>query len=225
LLVHDNGHDAIQSLDGDNNIHNFRLEQSWLYNERRHPSSGQSFNYCTHTDGIQIFDGGIISGIEISESIIGPGFTQNLLFGQSLNDNGSWADVQDVVLRDVVLTKAADNNVMSYRNTNPSNWLLDHVTLDCFGTESHCLKIENSNHIIRNSIVVNGLITFPDGLDNFSGNCQWNTEGVDIGEETDPLFVDVSLDSVFSLDDYAVSPDSACQGSRITSAEQLLSLE
>jgi hypothetical protein len=225
MLIHDNGQDAIQSLNGDNQIHNFRLEQSWLYNERRHPSSGQSFNYCTHTDGIQIYDGGVVSGIEIHESIIGPGFTQNILFGQTLNDNGSWADVQDVVFQDVVFSKAADNNVISYRDSHPSNWYLDHVTLDCLGTESHCLKIYNSNHTVQNSIVVNGLITFPDGLDNQSGNCQWNTHGYEIGQETDPLFENVSSESVFSLDNYLVSPQSPCQGSRIGSAEQLLAME
>lgn len=225
MIIHDNGQDAIQSLHGDNNIHNFRLEQSWLYNERQHPSSGQSSNYCTHTDGIQIYDGGVVSGITVSESIIGPGFTQNLLLGQTMNENGSWADVQDVVLQDSVFAKAADNNVLSYRDSNPSNWLLDHVTIDCLRTESHCLKIENSNHTVQNSIIVNGLITFPEEIDNFSGNCQWNTQGDVIGEEVDPMFANVSPDNVFSLDNYAVSPDSPCQGSRIGSAEQLLAMD
>jgi hypothetical protein len=224
VIIHDNGQDAFQSMSGDNHIRNFRLEQSWLFNARRHPSVNESANFCTHTDGLQIFDGGMVSDISFTESIIGPGFTQNVILGQTRNENGSWADVQNVTFQDVVFTKAADNNVVGYRDTNPGNWLLDHVTIDCLETKSHCLRIPNSNHTIRDSIVINGLITFPDGLATYSGNCQWQTEGFDIGEEVDPLFVNVSLTDVFALDNYAVSSDSPCQGSRMSSVEQLLSL-
>jgi hypothetical protein len=224
MLIHDNGQDAIQSLSGENKIHNFRLEQSWLYNERRHPTVNESANYCTHTDGLQIFDGGDISGITFVESIIGPGFTQNVLLGQTPDDE-NWANVSDVLFQDVVFSKAADNNVVAYRDSDPSNWVLDHVTIDCLETKSHCLRIQNSNHEVRDSIVINGLITFPDGLDNYSGNCMWNARGFEIGEETDPMFANVSPDSVFSLDNYAVDPESGCEGSRMTSAEQLLALE
>jgi hypothetical protein len=53
----------------------------------------------------------------------------------------------------------------------------------------------------------------------------WNARGFEIGEETDPMFANVSLDSVFSLDNYAVDPESDCEGSRMSSAEQLLALE
>jgi hypothetical protein len=224
VIIHDNGHDAFQSLDGDNNIQNFRLEQSWLHNSRVHPNVDESFNYCTHTDGMQIYDGGLISGIGIYESIIGPGFTQNLLLGQTRNDEGSWADIENVTLQDVVFTKAADNNVIAYRDSNPANWLLDHVTIDCLATKSHCLRIQNSNHQVQNSIVINGLITFPDGLGSYSGNCMWNARGFEIGEEADPLFEDVSDSDVFSLDNYTPASNSPCQGSRMTSVEQLLSL-
>ena len=38
----DNGQDAFQSLWGDNNLANFKLEQSWLYNGRRHPKIDES---------------------------------------------------------------------------------------------------------------------------------------------------------------------------------------
>jgi hypothetical protein len=224
MLIHDNGQDAIQSLSGENKIHNFRLEQSWLYNERRHPTVNESANFCTHTDGLQIFDGGDISGITFVESIIGPGFTQNVLLGQTPDDE-NWANVHDVLFQDVVFSKAADNNVVAYRDSDPSNWTLERVTIDCLETKSHCLRIQNSNHAVRDSIVINGLITFPDGLDSFSGNCMWNARGFEIGEDTDPMFANVSLDSVFSLDNYAVDPESDCEGSRMASAEQLLALE
>jgi hypothetical protein len=224
VIIHDNGQDAIQSLDGDNQISNFRLEQSWLYNGRRHPEVNESANWCTHTDGIQLYDGGEIAGITITESIIGPGFTQGVLLGQDRTDNGSWAEVSNVTFRDVLFMKAADNNVIGYRDTDASNWVLDRVTIDCVETKSHCIRIENSNHTLQNSIIINGLITFPNDLDTYSGNCQWNTEGFDIGEEVDPQFANVTED-MFSLDDYTPAQDSPCEGSRIGSVEALMALD
>jgi hypothetical protein len=218
IIVHDNGQDAIQSLHGDNHIANFRLEQSWLYNEREHPTAGESANYCTHTDGIQIYDGGVVSGITITDSIIGPGFTQNLMMGQSRNDNGSWASVQDVVLRDVLLARAEDNNVMSYRDTDPEQWYLDHVTIHCPDTKSHCLKILNESHTIINSVVVDGLITLEDDL-SLRNNCYWNTRGTRIGEETELEFADVENM------DYTLVTGSNCAGTRVTSIEQLFNME
>lgn len=224
VIIHDNGQDAIQSLDGENHIHNFLLEQSWLYNGRKHPEVNESANYCTHTDGIQLYDGGEISDITITESFFGPGFTQNILFGQDRTDSGSWAAVSNVTIRDVVFSKSADNGVIGYRDTDANNWLLDHVTIDCLETKSHCIRIENSNHEIRDSIIINGKITFPDGLDSYSGNCLWNTEGNEIGDIVDPQFANVT-DDMFSLDDYTPADDSPCQGSRIGSVEQLMSLD
>ncbi len=223
MVIHDNGQDAIQSLSGNNNISNFRLEQSWLYNGRQHPTVNESANYCTHTDGIQVYAGGTISGISITESVIGPGFTQNVILGQTPNENGSQAVVNDVVFRDVLFTKGADNNVLGYRETDSHNWLLDRVTIHCPNTKSHCLHIQNSDHRVVDSIVVDGQITFFDDLDNFDGNCVWNTTGFSLGREVDPNFARVS-DASFSIDDYTVDPDSACIGSRITSVQQLYDL-
>lgn len=225
-IVHDNGQDAFQSLSGENNLQNFRLEQSWLYNGREHPSvPGKSANYCTHTDGIQIYAGGVVRGITLVESIIGPGFTQGIILGQVETDSGSWADVHDVTLRDVVFTKPTDNGIMAYRDTNPENWVLDHVTVYCPNTDSHCLKIDNDSHHVTNSVIVDGLVTFPDGLKMFENNCLWKARGFDLGTEKDPGFAEVSKDDSFSLDDYSVDPDSNCHGSRMASVEQLLSLK
>jgi hypothetical protein len=222
-IIHDNGHDAIQSLFDMNNINNFRLEQSWLYNGRMHPTSGESWNWCTHTDGIQIFDGGVISGITITETIIGPGFTQGVMLGQTMTSNGDWAEVDNVVMRDVLFAKAEDNNIMGYRNTDSDNWDLERVTAYCPTTNTHCLHIQQNNHRVVNSIFVDGLITFPQGISNYSGNCQYLTGGLTIGTVTDPRFASVSATNVLSNDDYRVTA-SGCTGSRITSVSQLLNL-
>jgi hypothetical protein len=223
MIIHDNGADAFQSLYGDNNISNFRLQRSWLYNGRRHPSVNESFNYCTHTDGIQLYDGGVIRGITVTESYFGPGFTQNVILGQTLNSNGSWADVQNVTFRDVVFSRGADNGAMGYRDTESSNWLLERVTIDCTGTKYNCLRLNNSNHNVRYSIVYNGLIDFPEGLANMSGNCTWNTRGLDIGRETTLSFSSASSSDMFFMANYTISTTN-CTGSRVRSVSQLLGM-
>jgi hypothetical protein len=222
-IIHDNGADAFQSMWDDNNISNFRLEQSWLYNSRRHPSVNESFNYCTHSDGIQLYDGGLISGITVTETIFGPGFTQNLMFGEPLNSSGSWADIQNVTFRDVIFSRGADNGVHNKHNTNSSNWVLDRVTIDCVGTKYNCLHIDNSNHTVRNSVIVYGYIWLHDGLNTYSGNCTWNTTGFALGQSVNPSFVSFHSTDMFALNDYTVRA-SGCTGSRITSVNQLLSM-
>jgi hypothetical protein len=222
-IIHDNGSDSFQSMWDNNNIANFRLEQSWLYNGRRHPNVNESFNWCTHTDGIQIYDGGVVSGITITETFIGPGFTQGTMLGQTLNSNGSWADVQNVTFRDVVFSRGADNGAHAKHGSNPRNWVLERVTIDCVGTKYNCLDIDNSNHTIRDSVIVHGYIWFPDGLDNYSGNCTWNTSGFAIGQVTNPSFASFNSTDMFALNDYTVSA-SGCTGSRLTSVNQLLSM-
>jgi hypothetical protein len=222
-IIHDNGADAFQSLYGDNNIANFRLQESWLYNGRVHPTVNESFNYCTHTDGIQLYDGGVISGITVTETFFGPGFTQNVILGQTTTSNGSWAEVHNVTFRDVVFSRGADNGVLGYRNTESANWLLERVTIDCTGTKYNCLRINNTNHTVRYSIIYNGLIDFPDGMPSYSANCLWNTRGDDIGTERNPGFASTmtSSTSMFLMANYSVS-SSSCTGSRLTSVSQLL---
>jgi hypothetical protein len=225
VIVHDNGQDAFQSLGRENNIANFRLEQSWLYNGRKHPTVNKSANYCSHTDGIQIYDGGQISGVTVVESVIGPGFSQGVILGQTMTVNGSQADVQNVTLRDVLFTRASESNILGYQDTQTHNWLVERVTAYCPDTQWHCLRIGNSDHTVVDSIVVGGLITFPDGLDSFAGNCIWDTSGFELGARIDPHFAYVSDTDLFFLDDFTVSPESPCQGSRITSVKALFELE
>lgn len=227
VIVHDNGQDSFQGSHEPNNLHNFTLEESWLYNGRQHPTlPGEPFNNCTHPDGIQIFGGGVIIGITVRYSIIGPGFMQNLILGQTVTDTGVWAAVQDVILEDVLLVKANGNNVLGYTNTNSQNWQLNRLTVHCPNTPGQCLQIYNANHSVTNSIFVGGRINLPDGLYNYGGNCLWNmiSSSVPLGIIANPEFVAVSDSDPFSLDDYSLRPDSPCRhaGSRLTSVSQLL---
>lgn len=225
LIVHDNGEDAVQSLWGQNELGNITITRSWLYNKRQHPTvKGESFNYCTHTDGFQIYDGGLISGITIEESVIGPGFTNGVILGQTLVGGNTWADVQNVTFRNVIFSKAAENGIYGYTKTNSQNWVLDQVTLDCSNTKYNCIKIDNSRHSVQNSIIYGSKIDFRDGLDRYENNCQWGTNGFAIGQTADPLFRTLSANDPFALADYTLPANSPCRGkgASITSAQNLL---
>jgi hypothetical protein len=209
LIVHDNGQDAFQSGGGNEN---FTLRQSWLHNARRHPTVDESFNYCSHTDGLQIYNGGQQRGFLIEETIIGPGFTNGLILGSVSQSQQTYAVIDHVTLRDVLLTKAADNNILSYPNTNPEGWILDHVTLDCSNTKYECLYLSGSDHRVTDSIFWGGKILLPDHKVELKDNCQWNTTGANVGHEADPLFEDVDINEPFSLDNYALMPETPCEG-------------
>lgn len=224
-IIYDNGQDAIQSLWHDNNLKNFRMNYTWLHNSRRHPSVDQAFNYCTHTDGIQIYDGGIIEDITIENSIVGPGFTQPLIMGQARASNGAWADVQNVLIRDTIITKATDNAVYGYRNSNSRNWHLERVTLDCATTTGQCLYLMNRDHTVSNSVLYKGRVIFPNGMINqVYNNCAYQNIEFQLGKNADPRFAQISDSDRFALDDYAIPSSSECAGlgSRITSVQQLL---
>jgi hypothetical protein len=123
LLIHDNGQDAIQS-NGDN-VRNITIRESWLYNARQHPTVDQSYNWCTHSDALQIHNGGIVEGITIEDTVLGPGFTNTLLLGETE------VDVNNVTLRHVLILKGADNNISAHSSATPSvhSWTLENVTV------------------------------------------------------------------------------------------------
>ncbi len=223
-IIHDNGQDAIQSIWDDNNISNFRINQSWLYNGRRHLTVDESWNYCTHTDGLQIYDGGYISGVTVENSVVGPGFTNGLILGQTRTDNGAQADVHNVTIRNTLLTKAADNGLFGYEGSNTHNWTLDHVTMHCPKTKWHCITLDNPSHSVTNSIIVGSRLTFEQGLNTYQNNCIWQTAGLELGENRNPQFANVSDSDHFSLDNYKLKANSPCQGrgSNITSVNALL---
>lgn len=225
MLIHDNGQDAIQSMSGDNSIADFTLSRSWLYNSRQHPTTNEAFNHCRHPDGIQIYDGGVVSGVTIDSSVIGPGFTQGVILGQTDNDEGSQATVNDVTIRDTLFTKAKGINIAGYPDLKSRNWVIDHVTSYCLeGYTGVCLWLEGTNHTVTNSIFSGSQLVLPDGLATSSGNCQWRSEGFELGLEADPRFTAVNKTDPFSLDDYALLPGSPCagKGSGITSVDQLM---
>ncbi len=220
-VIYDNGQDAIQS----EGLNNFVLRRSWLYNSRAHPSlPTEAWNYCTHTDGLQIYDGGTVENILIEQSVIGPGHTNGLILGQTYNGRGVNAVVNNVTLRDVILTKAADNGLLAYPNTKVKNWVLDGVTFYCENTKYHCVYIEGSGHQIRNSIFDGARLTFPDAKPSVTNNCQWNTEGAILGEVLDPNFKAVVATDFFATDEDFESLNCPLSGANLSSKSQLQAL-
>lgn len=219
-LIHDNGQDAIQS-DGDG-VSNFTVRQSWFYNGRKHPSVNESFNYCSHSDAVQIFDGGVVRGVTIEDSIMGPGFTNTLLLGDRN------VDVVDVLIRNVLFLKGAENNISAHSSatTSVKNWRIENVTVHAPNTVYNSIYYKGSELHIRDSIFVGSQINIPNTTPNVSNNCQWQTTGKDIGVETQIQFASATTNP-FDLGTYSVtSGGQACPGAgaTITSVEQLMAL-
>ena len=232
-IIYDNGQDAFQSSHGDNGIENFTIRQSWLHNSRRHPSVDEAFNWCRHTDAVQIHDGGTHTGFLFEESVFGPGFTNTVNMGERGSGGGAIRAVtHDVTFRNMLLTKAADNNILSHPRTDekPQRWVIDHVTSHCPKTKGHCLYLEGFNHTITNSIFVGANITLKDGLRTYGDNCLWGIKNLrqafPLGATIQPHFVNVNEGDHFSQDDYALDAGSPCAGigSSIRSVAQLLAL-
>jgi hypothetical protein len=221
VLIHDNGQDAFQAGWG---VWNFTLRNSWLYNSREHPTlPGQAFNYCTHTDGLQIYDGGLQGPVVIEDSILGPSFTQGVIIGNK-------ATVNNVVIRNTLFVGSENAGIIISDGGQSSTWTLEHVTIVQDAThESWSLKLNGSDHRIRDSILWGG----PWGIGAFdlseaSGNYHWQTpDEYDAAEEVDPIFVDGDYSLVQGKDfadfDFTVQNPAIPlgTGSSITSVKKL----
>lgn len=218
MIIHDNGQDAIQS--NGTNVSNFTIRESWLYNGREHPDLDQSYNWCTHSDALQIYDGGVVSGITVEDSILGPGFTNTLLLGDRT------VNVNDVTLSNVLMLKAAENGISAHSSatTDVRNWSIRNITVYSPNTAYNAITYKGTELTITDSIFVGSHVNIPNTTPSVRGNCQWQTTGVAIGTEADPQFVNAVPDA-FSNGDYDTHAGSCRgKGATITSVDQLLSL-
>lgn len=222
VIIHDNGQDAFQAGRG---VWNFTLRYSWLYNSRPHPEKpGLPFNYCSHTDGIQVYDGGLQGPMLIENSIIGPSFTQGIIIG-------SKATVNDAVIRNSLFVGSENAGLIISDGGVSSNWTLENITIvqDTAG-ERWNLKLNGKGHHLIDSVFYGGAW----GLGVFEqaeavGNIRWLTPDMyAIAVEIDPMFVDGEYgltegpdfaDFDFSVQNPAVPTGT---GSAITSVRQLL---
>ncbi len=191
VIIHDNGQDAFQAGWG---VWNFTLRNSWLYNSREHPvERGKAFNYCSHTDGIQIYDGGVQGPVVVEDSIIGPSFTQGIIISNT-------AIVDNVVIRNTLFVGSDNAGIIISDGGQSSNWTLQNVTIvqDAADDRSWSVKLNGNGHRIRDSIFWGG--PWGIGVFNWSeavGNFNWLTpDEYDVAVEMDPMFVDNSFSLV-----------------------------
>ncbi|MEW6030135.1 MAG: right-handed parallel beta-helix repeat-containing protein [Chloroflexota bacterium] len=223
VIIHDNGQDAFQVGWG---VWNFTLRNSWLYNSREHPvERGKAFNYCSHTDGIQIYGGGVQGPVVIEDSIIGPSFTQGIIISSTVI-------VDNVVIKNTLFVGSDNAGIIISDEGQTSNWTLQNVTIvqDASDDRSWSVKLNGNGHRIRDSIFWGG--PWGIGVFNWSeavGNFNWSTpDEYDVAVEMDPMFVDSEYGLVqgegfadfdFTIQNPEIPPG---VGSSITSVTELL---
>ena len=176
--IHDNGQDAIQI--GGGAPTNWLVTNSKLYNTRVDPN-GELWNACTHSDGVQVFGGGV-SGPMTFKNVEVWNMTQGFILGQDYSGD-NYAEVNDVTMRNVNVWNVTDNGVIGYGNVPSKNWLLDNVSVDATGALWNAIYLEGSGHRIMNSYMTGSRITLPDGLMEDINNCRWNATGYPLGNE------------------------------------------
>jgi len=221
VIIHDNGQDAFQSGWG---VWNFTLRQSWLYNSREHPNrSGVSFNYCSHTDGIQIYGDYVQGPFAVQDSIIGPSFTQGIIISAVSN-------VDNVLVDNTLFVGNANAGIVISAGGTSSNWMIRNATIVQSPTEdSWNVRMEGYGHQVRDSVFWGG----PWGIGIFdwtdaSGNINWLTpDRYGIAIELDPMFIDDDYllvgesfaDFDFMMQNPEIPPQTGCS---ITAVAQLL---
>lgn len=227
--IHDNGADALAG----GNINNITILRSWLHETREDPTQqGLPFNQCVHQDGIQIWGGGVQSGVLIEDSVLGPGLKEGTIIGQTPVGSNEGAVVNNVTIRNsLFLNKVI--NVMGYPAVKESRWTLDRDTIISPGN-AIAIWVEGTGHVVTNSILYGGQVLLPDGLAASSGNCQWNTNHDTTalpGMTANPGFVtnassfgDSTPLAQLANGNYSLRPGSPCagKGSSITSVARLI---
>lgn len=194
LLVHDNGQDDFQT---GGSLSNVTIQDSWIYERRSNPLyPGFSFNSaphlvgCTHVDGIQVYGGGVQSGLTFKNDIFGP------LLGQDIYPSDTGTYFNNVSINNVLLIDATENNVNSDPQSSggPQNWSVQNITAYQVpgGAEPGWntnlgIYSGTSNMSLTNSIVDNGNVQLP-GFTG-SGNINYNSDPVPGSTTTNPLFV------------------------------------
>ena len=221
VIIHDNGQDSFQAGWG---VWNFTLRNSWLYNSREHPTAhGKPFNYCSHTDGLQIYDGGLQGPVVLENNIIGPSFTQGIMINNPVT-------VNNVLIKNTLFVSNGNGSIVIQNGGTSSNWTLQNVTVVQDAVyESWNVNMNGNDHRIRDSLFWGG----PWGMGIFHWseairNYNWLTrDQYDLALELNPMFLDDDYsgfqgagfaDFNFSIQNPAIPPGT---GASITSVTQL----
>lgn len=201
VIVHDNGQDAFQTCYiGDFN--DITIKNSWLYNRRPHPwNNSEVWNYCVHSDGLQMCSNTASQRFTLKDSIVGPGFMQGIFAGAGGDRNSTANNYlfnNTLIVHHHGLSANGAIIIGNGLNNHPSiGTHIDRVTtirdpyekwknVRLFGTGS---KIYNS--------MFYGSVELIAGADTLSSNNYWyNLSAVSKINATkaDPMFVDPIFD-------------------------------
>ncbi len=203
----------------------------------------ESFNWCTHNDGIQIYSANDLNKMTIKRSIIGPNLMNALLLGDRTSDTTT-AWVNNLNIQDVVVTRFSHTalGMKSPPAQAGQNWDINNITI--YGHFSNTLKgtlnlnstATETEHSIRNSTMMFGQTEFPNGNIQFENNCEFSLYSGSIGgifedpefaytAEADVFENDLSVDFATVFRDDYTPQNSKCltSASRTTSVDVLLS--
>ena len=171
----------------------------------------ESFNWCTHSDGIQLYSSNDFNNLTIKRTFIGPNFMNGLILGDNAGDTQS-AWVNNLNLEDVVITRYM-HNALGMNNkggTSGSNWNIDHVTMYGHYNNLHKgsfhldLNGNTGGHSVTNSYKIFGQSNFETGSIVFENNCEFEMyKGSIEGKVADPRFRRLSNGDLF-VDDLNV---------------------
>jgi len=230
LIVHDNGQDAFQ-IDGaqsgyEQPLNGATWRRVWLYNQRRHPTApDEPFNYCSHSDGIQIYNSAH-RNLLLEDSIVGPGFTNNIIFGSATFDNVRFRNSL------VVAKHGSTNAIYSQSGAVQRNFSFDRITVVRDRGENQSSRTNTSlygnGHTLANSMLVGGNVVTQGAvaIKTFCYNVLVDSQGM-CQSDAHPLFTDSDYaglgegfaDFDFTITNPAIPSDI---GSSITSVAQLL---
>jgi len=210
-VIHDNGSDAAASsfLAVGNKHSRFRINESWHMNLREWdpalapavpggPIFGveESFNFCSHTDGLQFYQGDWIT-VDIAYSWMGPGLTNCL---GPLGDANTVVD--QVRLNESVLYKCADNGILDNSNSPiGDDWDIDKSSLIMPELQpgKQLIWTRGASNDIESSVLVGGgYLGGPDSFITYEGpgqpafddglNCEIGNQFVDGAPNANPGF-------------------------------------
>lgn len=159
MNVHDNGEDNFQ---GDLSVNNLTIANSWMHYTRTFPGvPSESYNLCTHNDGLQLFGSNSGSGLTFQNDIFGPGLTNGFIT-QPEEDN--------VTIENSLFLDPGSN--VTVENNAANGWKIDHVT--AFAQDDNLTLEGGSGHSVSNSVFVGGNILLSGSSFSASNNCEWN---------------------------------------------------
>jgi hypothetical protein len=192
MLVHDGGQDNFQSDSvASGSMHDLTWRDNWIYFKRENPLfPGYSFNEpqgsgCfAHADAIQLYSGGVQSGLTVTGNVFGPGGNQYLY----PSDNVLGTEFNNQLVQGNLFAAAHSHNVINDNNISGSTY--DHNTFFTMPGQGGSEIPRDGPDTLTNNIKYAGYFTTNgSGTLTASGNIWWLGDAVPGGTNVDPAFI------------------------------------